>query len=142
MQASGQLSRIAAVAAMRVEFSHSEYIWCWRDQQLPQGIGNGTTTRSPTARSPRLVCSRAFPRWMRPSSVAGTGATVAKGGDAWQIRPGGFGLASAKVGEATVTAAMVVNSVGGVWDDDRHEWVAELSNWDRASSLVPGANIG
>jgi len=71
---------------------------------------------------------------------AGTGATVAKGGDASQIRPGGFGLASAKVGEATVTAAMVVNSVGGVWDDDRHEWVAELSNWDRASSLVPGAN--
>ena len=35
---------------------------------------------------------------------------------------------------------MVVNSVGGVWDDERHAWVAEFTVWDRASVLVPGTN--
>lgn len=35
---------------------------------------------------------------------------------------------------------MVVNSVGGIWDDERHEWVAPLWRWDRASNLLPGAN--
>jgi len=71
---------------------------------------------------------------------AGTGASVAKGGDASQIRPGGLGITSARAGGATVTAVMVVNCVGGVWDDERHEWVAEFTAWDRASALVPGTN--
>jgi L-aminopeptidase/D-esterase-like protein len=71
---------------------------------------------------------------------AGTGASVAKGGDASQVRPGGLGLVSAKAGQAIVAALMVVNSVGGVWDDERHEWVAEFTVWDRASALVPGTN--
>ncbi len=71
---------------------------------------------------------------------AGTGASVAKGADASQTRPGGVGIATAKAGDAVLTAVMVVNSVGGVWDDERHEWVAEFSCWDRASSLVPGTN--
>jgi L-aminopeptidase/D-esterase-like protein len=35
---------------------------------------------------------------------------------------------------------MVANSVGGIWDDDLHEWVAPLTNWDRSSSVAPGAN--
>ncbi len=71
---------------------------------------------------------------------AGTGATVAKGGDASQTRPGGIGIATARVGEATVAAVMVVNSVGGIWDDRRQEWVAEFTSWDRVSGLVAGAN--
>jgi L-aminopeptidase/D-esterase-like protein len=71
---------------------------------------------------------------------AGTGATVAKGGDGSQIRPGGVGIASAQAGAATVAAVMVVNSVGGIWDDETHEWVAEFTAWDRASALVPGTN--
>jgi L-aminopeptidase/D-esterase-like protein len=71
---------------------------------------------------------------------AGTGASVAKGGDASQIRPGGLGIISAKADCATVAAVMVVNSVGGIWDDERHEWVAEFTTWDRASTLVPGTN--
>jgi len=53
---------------------------------------------------------------------AGTGATVAKAGG--QPRPGGLGIASAPAGAATVTAVMVANSVGGIWDDERHEWIA------------------
>ena len=35
---------------------------------------------------------------------------------------------------------MVANSLGGIWDDERHEWIAPLTGWDRASSLIPGGN--
>jgi L-aminopeptidase/D-esterase-like protein len=70
----------------------------------------------------------------------GTAATVAKAGGAPQIRPGGFGVASAKVGDAIVAAAIVANSVGGIWDDERHQWIAPLAAWDRASPLFPGGN--
>jgi L-aminopeptidase/D-esterase-like protein len=71
---------------------------------------------------------------------AGTGATVAKAADGSQARPGGVGIASAEVERATVGAVAVANSVGGIWDDERHEWVAPLTEWDRASNLLPGAN--
>ena len=57
---------------------------------------------------------------------AGTGATVAKAGGG-QPRPGGVGIASAPAGAATVAAVMVANSVGGIWDDERHEWAAPLA---------------
>jgi L-aminopeptidase/D-esterase len=71
---------------------------------------------------------------------AGIGASVAKGGDGSQIRAGGVGIVGASAGNASVAAVMVVNSVGGIWDDDRGEWVAEFTAWDRASRLVPGTN--
>ncbi len=71
---------------------------------------------------------------------AGTGASVAKGGDQSQTRPGGLGIASGRAAQATIAAVMVTNSVGGIWDDDRRQWVAEFSVWDGASALVPGAN--
>jgi L-aminopeptidase/D-esterase-like protein len=71
---------------------------------------------------------------------AGTGATVAKAGDRSEIRPGGVGIASAQIGDARVAAVVVANSVGGIWDDERGEWVAALTSWDRASGLLPGAN--
>jgi L-aminopeptidase/D-esterase-like protein len=53
---------------------------------------------------------------------AGTGATTAKltGGRA----PGGLGVASERAGPATVTAVMVVNALGDIWDGERNEWVA------------------
>jgi len=53
---------------------------------------------------------------------AGTGGTVAKlqGGRA----PGGLGIASARAGAATVTAVMVVNALGDVWDGERNAWAA------------------
>jgi L-aminopeptidase/D-esterase-like protein len=57
---------------------------------------------------------------------AGTGATVAKG-NGGPPRPGGVGIASAPAGAATVAAVMVANSVGGIWDDERHEWIARLA---------------
>jgi L-aminopeptidase/D-esterase-like protein len=71
---------------------------------------------------------------------AGTGASVAKGGDGSQLRPGGLGIAGAQAGDAWVAAVMVVNSLGGIWDERSGEWVAELSAWDRSSALVAGAN--
>jgi L-aminopeptidase/D-esterase-like protein len=70
----------------------------------------------------------------------GTGATVAKGGPASQMRPGGLGIASARVGDAIVAAVMVANSVGGIWDDESHRWIAPMTGWDRASPLFPGGN--
>jgi L-aminopeptidase/D-esterase-like protein len=70
----------------------------------------------------------------------GTAATVAKAAGAAQVRPGGLGVASARVGDAVVAAVMVANSVGGIWDDERHQWIAPLTVWDRSSPLFPGAN--
>ncbi|HWF25006.1 MAG TPA: P1 family peptidase [Solirubrobacteraceae bacterium] len=86
------------------------------------------------------ACAVASPQPEVGAVGAGTGASVAKGGDGSQVRPGGVGLASAKADRATVAAVMVVNSVGGIWDDERHEWVADFAAWDRASALVPGTN--
>jgi L-aminopeptidase/D-esterase-like protein len=70
----------------------------------------------------------------------GIGATVAKAGGATQVRPGGLGVASARAGDAIVAAVVVANSVGGIWDDERHTWIAPLTAWDRSSPLFPGAN--
>lgn len=70
---------------------------------------------------------------------AGTGATVAKGGGS-QPRPGGIGIVSGKAGGARVAAVMVVNAIGGIWDESRSEWVAQMPKWDGESSLVAGAN--
>ena len=70
----------------------------------------------------------------------GIGATVAKAAGASQVRPGGLGIASARAGDAIVAAVVVANSVGGIWDDERHTWIAPLTVWDRSSPLIPGAN--
>ena len=70
----------------------------------------------------------------------GTAATVAKAAGGAQARPGGLGIASARAGDAVVAAVIVANSVGGIWDDVRHEWIAPLTTWDRSSPLFPGGN--
>jgi L-aminopeptidase/D-esterase-like protein len=70
---------------------------------------------------------------------AGTGATVAKVGGG-PPQPGGLGLASAPAGDAVVTAVMVANSAGGIWDDESHEWVTPLTPRDGAPPPVPGTN--
>ena len=85
------------------------------------------------------ACAAAGPMPAQGAVGAGTGATVAKAGTG-QARPGGVGIASAAAGGAVVTAVTVANSLGGIWDDERHEWVAPLTGWDWASSLIPGAN--
>jgi L-aminopeptidase/D-esterase-like protein len=69
---------------------------------------------------------------------AGTGATVAKAGGG-PPRPGGLGIASGPAGPAAVAAVMVANSVGAIWDDERHEWIAPLAPVQGAGP-VAGAN--
>lgn len=100
----------------------------------------GRSSARPQAESGYAACQAASPSPAVGAVGAGTGATVAKAAGRSGIRPGGLGLASVRVGEARVAAVMVANGVGGIWDDDRHEWVAELRGWDRASSLRPAAN--
>jgi L-aminopeptidase/D-esterase-like protein len=101
----------------------------------------GDPTARPDGDAGYAACAAATDQPAIGSVGAGTGASVAKGGDASQTRPGGLGITTARVGDATVVAVMVVNSVGGIWDDERQEWVAEFSSsWDRVSELVPGTN--
>jgi L-aminopeptidase/D-esterase-like protein len=100
----------------------------------------GDPKARPTTQSGYAACQAATREPEIGAVGAGTGATVAKGGDGSEARPGGVGIASARAGRAIVAAVMVVNSVGGIWDDERHEWVAPLLRWDRASNLLPGAN--
>jgi L-aminopeptidase/D-esterase-like protein len=99
----------------------------------------GDPKARPDAGAGYAACAAATRDPAQGSIGAGTGATVAKAG-ATEPRPGGLGIASAPAGGATVAVIMVANSVGGIWDDERHEWVAPLTGWDRASALLPGAN--
>ena len=100
----------------------------------------GDPRARPGAEAGYAACVAATRHPAQGAIGAGTGATVAKAGGGEELRPGGLGIASAPAGDAIVTAVMVANSVGGIWDDERHEWVAPLTGWDRASSLIPGAN--
>lgn len=69
---------------------------------------------------------------------AGTGCTVAKlTGD--RTRRGGLGIATVRIGDATVTAVVAVNAVGGIWDDERHAWAAEIPPGP-AAPPPPGAS--
>ena len=100
----------------------------------------GDPTARPDAVAGYEACGAATRSPEIGSVGAGTGATVAKAGDRSQTRPGGVGIATTRVGDAHVTAVMVSNSVGGIWDDERHEWVAPLAVWTGGGSLRPGAN--
>jgi L-aminopeptidase/D-esterase-like protein len=100
----------------------------------------GDPTSRPDANAGYEAC-RAATRSPEIGSVgAGTGATVAKAGDRSETRPGGVGIATTQVGDARVSAVMVANSVGGIWDDERHEWVAPLAVWEGGAHLRPGTN--
>jgi L-aminopeptidase/D-esterase-like protein len=98
----------------------------------------GDARARPDAEAGYAACAAATRRPAQGAIGAGTGATVAKAGGG-EPRPGGLGVASAPAGDATVTAVMVANSLGGIWDDERHEWVAPLAPGERPEP-VPGAN--
>jgi len=100
----------------------------------------GDPKARPTAEDGYAACSAATAEPAVGSVGAGTGATVAKAGGSSQRAGGGVGIESARVGEALVSAVMVANSVGGIWDDVRHEWIAPLHGWDASTELLPGAN--
>lgn len=99
----------------------------------------GDPTARPDPKAGYAACEAAISRPGMGTVGAGTGATVAKAGGN-EPRPGGVGVASAEAGGAVVAAVMVANSLGGIWDDDRHEWVAPLTAWDYSSPMIPGGN--
>jgi L-aminopeptidase/D-esterase-like protein len=106
----------------------------------------GDPRARPDAAAGYAACTEATDHPTVGSVGAGTGATVAKG-NGGRPHPGGVGLASAPAGAATVAAVMVANSVGGIWDDERHEWAALLppgeggpAPGEGAAGPVAGAN--
>jgi L-aminopeptidase/D-esterase-like protein len=99
----------------------------------------GDPTARPGPEAGYAACEAATASPEQGAVGAGTGASVAKAGGNVP-RPGGVGLASAEAGGAVVAAVMVANSLGGIWDDDRHEWVAPLTAWDYSSPMLPGGN--
>lgn len=99
----------------------------------------GDPRARPGAEAGYAACAVATPHPGQGAIGAGTGATVAKAGTT-QPRPGGLGIASARADGATVAAVLVANSVGGIWDDELHEWIAPLDGWDRGPALIPGAS--
>ena len=103
-------------------------------------LREGDPEARPTADDGYAACLAATSEPAVGSVGAGTGATVAKAGGPGQSAPGGIGVAGGRVGEALVSAVMVANSVGGIWDDERHEWIAPLSAWDASTGLLPGQN--
>lgn len=96
-------------------------------------IGDGKVR--PDANAGYAACRMANDAPAEGQVGAGTGATTAKlsGGH----RPGGLGIASALAGDATVTAIMVVNALGDVWDAERNEWAARSAP---GPSAVKGGN--
>ena len=99
---------------------------------------NGDARARPDAAAGYAACQAATATPPMGAVGAGTGATVAKAGG--MPRPGGLGIASLPAGGATVAAIMVANSVGGIWDDDRHTWIAPVTSGAVAPGPVPGAN--
>ena len=83
------------------------------------GIGDGTVR--PDANAGYAACRMATAAPAEGQVGAGTGATAAKLGRL--TRPGGLGVVSVRAGAATVTAVMVVNALGDIWDGERNEWV-------------------
>lgn len=107
----------------------------------------GDPKARPTADAGYAACEAATLQPAEGLVGAGTGCTVAKlTGD--RTRRGGLGIATMRAGEATVTAVVAVNAVGGIWDDERHAWVAEIpagpmtlgGPGPRMERTAPGAN--
>ena len=101
----------------------------------------GDPRARPDAAAGYTACQAATSEPATGAVGAGTGATVAKAGGG-PPRPGGVGIASEPVGPAVVAAVMVANSVGAIWDDERHEWVAPLAGGQEEGAPGPlaGAN--
>ncbi len=101
----------------------------------------GDPKARPTAEDGYAACLAATAGPAIGSVGAGTGATVAKAGGPSKPACGGVGVESARIGAALVSAVMVANSVGGIWDDERHEWIAPLAALDAGGTeLLPGEN--
>ncbi len=111
-----------------------------RDWRVPHVAGavifdlmTGDGTIRPDAAAGHAACRMATPEPAEGLVGAGTGATVAKIGGGSQ--PGGLGISSIRAGAATLTAVMVGNALGDIWDGERNEWVAR----SEPLPLAPGS---
>lgn len=93
------------------------------------GVGDGAVR--PDANAGYAACRMATDAPAEGLVGAGTGATVAKLVSGVS-RPGGLGIVSVAAGAALVTAVMVVNALGDIWDGDRNEWVYRSDTVDLA----------
>jgi len=82
----------------------------------------GDASARPNPESGYAACAMATREPAEGLVGAGTGATVAKLGTGRAA--GGLGIASVRAGEATVSAVVVANALGDVWDGERNEWAA------------------
>ncbi len=106
-------------------------------------LATGDGTVRPDANAGYAACRMATDEPAEGLVGAGTGATVAKL-SAGISRPGGLGIVSLAVGAATVTAVMVVNALGDIWDGERNEWVyrsADVELTRRSDNTTIGAVI-
>lgn len=87
---------------------------------------SGDPAARPDAAAGYAACDAASREASEGLVGAGTGATVAKLRGREAAVPGGLGIAGARVDAAAVCAVMVVNAVGGIYDDEAGEWVAPL----------------
>ncbi len=138
----GSLFGLAAYAGVMRWLDEHGIGYAIRDRRVPLVSGAvifdlavGDHRARPDAASGYAACVAATREPEEGAVGAGTGATVAKGRGGG--RPGGLGIASARAGDATVCAVVAVNAIGGIWDDDAHEWVAPLQD---ARAGTPGAN--
>jgi L-aminopeptidase/D-esterase-like protein len=143
----GSAFGLDAAAGVRRYLEEREIGYALASVRVPIVVGavifdllNGDPAARPDREAGYAACGAAAIDPAMGSVGGGTGATVAKGGDPAQVRPGGFGIASVRAECATVTALMVANSVGGIWDDERHEWVVEHAAWSRPAPLFAGTN--
>ena len=105
-------------------------------------LPTGDPRARPDAAAGYAACLAATGRPAAGAVGAGTGATVATAGGG-RPRPGGVGIAGMPVGAAAVAAVMVANSFGGIWDDERHEWIAPLAPAEGAPGAgAPGPAAG
>ena len=95
----------------------------------------GDATARPSADSGYAACQMATADPAEGLVGAGTGASVAKLGTG--RAPGGLGIASVRAGAATVSAVMVANALGDVWDGERNEWAARSGP---APNAITGGN--
>ncbi|CAN5119566.1 P1 family peptidase [soil metagenome] len=101
----------------------------------------GDPRARPDAAAGYAACEAASRQPAQGLVGAGTGATCAKLTGS-RDRPGGLGIASLRAGDATVTAVMVVNAIGGIWDDERAEWAVPIPDAPgaKAAEVAEGAN--
>ncbi|HUQ17372.1 MAG TPA: P1 family peptidase [Candidatus Saccharimonadales bacterium] len=101
---------------------------------------NGDPAARPGPEAGTAACLAATREPEEGAVGAGTGATVAKFSGPAHVRPGGIGIATVRAGAATVTAIIVTNALGAIFDPAANEWITGLPTGGGTGAPLPGAN--